>query len=105
MTIERMRKAIVPRVRSPVYAPAVPPHQRRRSRVRSRSGGAGATSVGVTSQVPQRRQNRRAESLAVPQFPQVRCRGTVLTGGRATGVNVAPGCGGVGGTGGGVAGR
>ena len=100
-----MRKAIVPRVRSPVYAPVVPPHQRRRSRVRSRSGGAGATSVGVTSHVPQRRQNRRVESLAVPQFPQVRCSGTVLIGGLATGVNVAPGCGGAGGTGGGVAGR
>ena len=80
-TIERIRKAIVPRVRSPVYAPVVPPHQRRRSRVRSRSGGAGATRVGVTSQVPQRRQNRRVGSLAVPQLPQVRCSGAALLGG------------------------
>ena len=75
-------------------APVVPPHQRRRSRLPSPSGGAGAMTLGVTSHVPQRRQNRRVGSLAVPQFAQIRCSGAVLYGDAATGANTAPGCGG-----------
>jgi hypothetical protein len=42
--------------------------------------------LGVTSHVPQRRQNRLLGSLTVPQFSQIRCSGAVLYGGAATGV-------------------